>query len=459
MRIFAPSAKQVSRRTVENYRPSSHIESVPDEILMCVMQLAVSGPGLPRSSFSSALKLSHVSRRFRFIAHNTSELWIVICPKFPLVCDQVLFWSDVLARSRARLIDVVINAEVDLRGTIQPYATFLRAVVRHSNRWRKLEIMSKTWEPIDLFLGQSRRLFLLPRLEELTLHHSEDPGRTANRGYEDLTRRFHNILFGDDVVAPMFKIIKLGATYFDYSRMQSLAKDLTELHFENHTYPRTSDIPEIIIDVLRASSRLQVLTFTSLDVEFNHWPQPVELHHLRRLEFRGTPRSALNLLSLLRVPSLEILRLGECRFVADLETATALLAFAADTTITVLLGFFTSPAGTRWYWRAGGLMELSLEYTHCRAQGVERLLRLTLNVETLHMSSSAIFPILANNPEILPNLRHWVVKSSIFCPPHPFSAILSDRPGVTLSVEGDLTQDSEHLYNALKDTHNITLRV
>ena len=104
-------------------------------------------------------------------------------------------------------------------------------------------------------------------------------------------------------------------------------------------------------------------------------------------------------------------------------------------------------------------MELSLEYTHCRAQGVERLLRLTLNVETLHMSSSAIFPILANNPEILPNLRHWVVKSSIFCPPHPFSAILNDRPGVTLSVEGDLAQDSEHLYNALKDTHNITLRV
>ena len=34
-------------------------------------------------------------------------------------------------------------------------------------------------EPINLFLGQSRHLVLFPKLEELTLHHSEDPGRTG----------------------------------------------------------------------------------------------------------------------------------------------------------------------------------------------------------------------------------------------------------------------------------------
>ena len=74
------------------------------------------------------------------------------------------------------------------------------------------------------------------------------------------------------------------------------------------------------------------------------------------------------------------------------------------------------------------------------------------------MSSSIIFPILARNPEILPNLQHWVVKNSIFCDLYPISAILTGRPGVTLSVEGDLTEDGERLYNALKDTHIITLR-
>ena len=425
---------------------------------MRVMQLMVRNPGLPRNAFYIALRLSHISRRFRFVAHNTSELWTIICPKFPLTYDQVQFWLDILARSRARLVDILINARVELRGTVQLYRIFLEAVVSHSNRWRKFEIMSKTWEPINLFLDQSQHSVLLPRLEELTLHHADDPGRMANQGYEDLTPRFHNILFGNDIIAPMLKIVRLGATYFNYSRMQSLAKGLTELHLENHTYPRTSDVPGMIIDMLRASPMLQVLTFTSLNVQFNNWPQPVELRYLKRVEFRGTAQNALYLLSLLCVPSLEALVLGECRFVADLETSTTSLAFAADSTIKVLISFFTSPANSRWYWRAKGLKELSLAYSHCRAEGVERLLRLAPNVKTFYMSSSAIFPTLANNPEILPGLRHWIVKSSIFCAPHPFSAILADRPGVTLFVEGDLTQEGAHLYDALKNTYNITLR-
>jgi len=74
------------------------------------------------------------------------------------------------------------------------------------------------------------------------------------------------------------------------------------------------------------------------------------------------------------------------------------------------------------------------------------------------MSSSTIFPILAQNPEILPNLQHLIVKSSIFRDLYPISAILTDRPGLALSVEGDLTQDGELIYNALKDTHNIIIR-
>ena len=186
---------------------------------------------------------------------------------------------------------------------IQPYRAFLEAMIGHSNRWRKFKITSKTWESIDLFLSESRCLALLPRLEELILHHSDDPGRTANWEDDALNPRFHNILFSEDVVAPMLNIVKLGATYFDYSRMRSLAKDLLELHFENHTYPHTSDIPKMIIDLLRASPKLQDLTLVSLKVQFIDWPPPVELQYLRRLEFRGTPQSARHLLSLFHVPS------------------------------------------------------------------------------------------------------------------------------------------------------------
>jgi hypothetical protein len=424
---------------------------------MRVMQLAVANPELPRHALATALGLSHVSRHFRSVARNTSEFWTVIRPTFPLANDQVLFWLDVLAHSKARSINVLIDVQVELRGAIQPYKTFLGAVVDHSNRWRKFEITSKTWEPIDLFLDQSRRLVCLPRLEELTLHHSDDPGRGTDREDEDLAPRSHNVLFGKNAVAPMLDTVKLGATYFDYSRMQSLAKDLVELHFENHTYPRTSDVPEMIIDLLRASPMLQVLVLTSLNLQFNHLPQAVELRNLRRLEFRGIPRSAIHLLPLLRVPSLEVLCLGECRFGADSDTIATSL-FAAGLTMRVVVSLFTSPPNTRGDWRARGLRELSLEYEYCRAEQAERLLRLTLNVETFHMSSSAFFPILADNPEILPNLQHWVVKSSIFCDLYPFSAILTDRPGLALSVDGGLTQAGERLYETLGRTRNVTIR-
>ena len=455
--MFTPSAKLVPLGAVSRPPPpSSRIESIPYETLMHIMQFTVFDPGPPYNTLFAALRLSHVSRHFRFVAHGASELWTLICPNFPLADDQVQFWLEVLARSKARLLNVVINVQVEILGATQPYSTFLEAVVNHSDRWRKFEITSKVWEPIGLFLDHSRRLVLLPRLEELTLHHSDDPGRTANRE-EVSAPRFHNILFGKDVVAPKLNIVKLGATYFDHSSIRSIAKDLVELHFENHTYPRTSDVPEMIIDLLRASPRLQVLTLTSVNLQFDNFPSPVELRYLRKLEFRGLPRNVV-LLSLVRVPALEVLYLGECRFAAGPGSAVLPSLFTAELTLRALIGFFTSPENSRWYWRAGGLRELSLEYTHCSvAREAKRFLRLTVNVETLRTSCSAILPILANHPEILPNLQHLVVKSSIFYDWDLFSVILTNRPDVTFSVEGDLTPDGERLYNTLKGTHNITL--
>lgn len=399
--------------------------------------------------FSTALELSHVSRHFRLIAHNTSELWTFICPKFPLAYDQVTFWLDVLARSGVRPLDIAIEVRLKHLGAMEPYEIFLRAMVEYSDRWRKLEITSRTWELIDLFLRRSQHLALLPQLEELTLYHTEDPGRTTNREEEDLTPRFHNVLFGRDTFAPKLYTIKLGATYFDHSRMWSLANNLVELHFGNHTYPPSSDVPQRIVDLLRESPNLQVLTLTSMNVQLTNLPAPVELSRLRRLEYRGFPHVAMQLLSLLRVPALEVLDLGECSFAASPDLYYAMPPiFVANQTLRILVSLFTNSAN-RQYWRAGGLKELSLEYNRCLEREAKRFLRLTRNVDTLHVSCSAILSVLANNPEILPNLRHSVVKSSIFCDNRPFSTILKNRPGLTLSVEGNLTPV---LYDALEDT-------
>jgi hypothetical protein len=418
------------------------------------MQLAVSDPGLPCNTLAAALRLSHVSRRFRFIAHNTSELWTLVRPKFPLTSDQVQFWLDVLARSGERLIDVAINVQLDSMGVVGSYQTFLVEVIGHSDRWRKFEITSRTWEPIDDFLRRSQHLVLLPKLEELTIRRSEDPGRIPNEG---LTPRLHNLLFSKDLVAPMLHTVRFGATYLDYSQMRSIVKDLVELHFENHTYPPTSDVPEMIIDLLRASPSLQTLTLANLNMKFTNQPEPVELPCLRRLEFSGYPDDAMYLLSLLRVPALEVLHLGEPGFVGNARPLAMPPRYVANETMRIMILFFTIPE-IRGYWRASSLREISLGYGDCVPREVERLLRLASNVETFRVSCAEMLPVLVEKREILPNLRHLVVKSSTFCGPDLFSEILTLRPGVTLTVEGELTQDGKRLYNALKDTCNVVLR-
>jgi hypothetical protein len=341
-------------------------------------------------------------------------------------------------------------------GVVDSYETFLGEVIDHSYRWRKFEITSRTREPIGDFLWRSRHLVLLPRLEELIIHNLEDPGRIPNEG---LTPRFHNPLFGKDLVAPMLHTIKFGATYIDYSQMRSIVKNLVELHFENHTYPPTSPVSEMIIDLLRASPSLQTLTLASMHVQFPGQPTPVELPHLSRLEFRGYPDDALSLLSLLRVPALEVLHLGESRFGANVGPGQLAMPprYVANETMRTVILFFTMIPEIRQYWRASGLREISLDYSDCVPREVERLLRLAPNVETFRVSCAKMLPVLVEKREILPNLRHLVVKSSTFCDPDLFSQILALRPDVTLTIEGELTQDGKRLYHALKDTDNVVL--
>ena len=255
----------------------------------------------------------------------------------------------------------------------------------------------------------------------------------------------------------MVNVVKLGSPY---SRIRPFARDLVELHVENDTYTRTSDVPEIemIIDLLRASPRLRVLVLVSLNIEFTFitWPRPVNLPRLRVLELRGFHNNVIKVLSLLRVPALETLCLGLCRFEPDPGPKATPPLHVANKTIKSIIWSFRTPENAPW-WRAGGLKELSLEYGQCHLQEVTKLLRLTTNVETFHVSCPAILDILIDNPEILPNLRHLVVNTSIFCDPDLFSAILANRPGVTLLVRGDLTQ-VRRLYNSSKGTHDIALR-
>ena len=143
--MFTLPAKPIPSRSVED--PPLHLSyiPIPDEFLVHVMQPTASNPGLPRNFFSATLRLPRVSRHFRSIAHSTSELWTLIYPNFPMTDDQVLFWLDVLARSKAKLIDVVVNVQTETTAATKPYKVFIGAAVNLSDRWRKFEIKSDTW--------------------------------------------------------------------------------------------------------------------------------------------------------------------------------------------------------------------------------------------------------------------------------------------------------------------------
>ena len=440
--------------------PPPPILRLPDEILMMIIKFVMFDPCPGRGTILSLRSLLGVCRRFNSIIEDASELWTFIHPKFPLTSRQVIFWEKALRgsvklpdvpgnlstsrktpqRSRKPL-DVVIEAGKPTIGKLELYDRFIQEVVKQSDRWRKFEITAITWPPINRFLELSNFVVSLPKLEKLVLRYlGTDQGPTTV---------FHNVLFGREVFAQRLHVIKVGAAYLDFPQMQSLARNLVELELENHRYPHTPGILEEIADLLRASPSLRTLIFVSIHLESGpaNTPQPVVLQELEQLEFRGCPRDASSLLSLLRVPSLKGLLLGECTC-RDGEHGSS-----AGMTTPIVDNLFTNPPN-----QAGGLSQLSLEYNDCPGEILETFLEHTSGIETFRTSCPTALPILAQNPSILPGLRHLFLNKTIFYNLYPDFLAILDRPDITLCVEGHLTSNGKKLYDTLKARYKIEHR-
>lgn len=384
-----------------------------------------STPPQPNSVQSlQGLYLKFDSRPDRNIVSLRHKLW-----KIPLTAN---IRAEAFQPSRdLPLGDVVIDVPT---GTIgKGWNDFIQTVVARSNRWRIFEI---TWEPTDLlFQGSSDSLH---KLEKPALCYlREDGGPTAG---------VYHVLFGREVPSPLLWIIRPGATYRRYSQMQSLAHNLVELHFGGPTNSHTLGTLGDIVDLLRASPKLQVLTFFNTSLERTNstnrpQPEPVKLQDLSRLGFRGCPEDTRDLLSLLHVPGLEKFLLGKLSGSQDSTGSSTTTAMRSVTE-----GFMRPPNQVE---KLGALL---LEYDECQEATMRMFLEFTPGVEIFCTSSPTALPILANDLNILPALRHFVVKSSIFCGANSntFSTILTHRPEVKLYVEGDFMQDGERLYSTLR---------
>lgn len=342
------------------------------------------------------------------------------------------------------------EVEIDVpTGTIgEGWNDFIRAVEKGSKHWRIFEII---WKPTDLLFQFQGSSHPLHGLERLALHYFREDGNP--------TAGVYKVLFGREVSSPLLWIIRLGATYRRCSQMRSLAHNLVELHFWGTTNSHTQDTLGDIVDLLRASPRLQVLTFINIHLERTNPtnpPQPVNLQDLRRLGFRGGIEVTRDLLSLLRVPGLEKFHLGKCPFGAGSQDSAVL-----STTIALWWAKerFMVPN------QPGNLGELFLEYDECQEETMREFLMSTPGVEIFCTTSPTALPILAranNLLNILPALRHFIVKSSIFYGANgdafstdAFSTILTRRPGVTLYIDGGFVQDGEDLYNTLRLRHKV----
>ena len=102
------------------------VDILPFETIASIFELSAS------EDLSTAIALSHVSRRWRNIALKCPILWDRI-----EMTKHVEMISTLLERSRSSLIDVV---DIDQDGTANPtsYGNFFSVVAPHSYRWRSI---------------------------------------------------------------------------------------------------------------------------------------------------------------------------------------------------------------------------------------------------------------------------------------------------------------------------------
>lgn len=109
------------------------ISSLPNELLCAIFEAGYALPPSKSSDWPFEIIVSHISRRWQYVAANTPRLWTKIAPNGPWRhrFEKATIY---LQKSKALPLNLVIKVDI-LYDTLENIATVCQLIAPHVGRW------------------------------------------------------------------------------------------------------------------------------------------------------------------------------------------------------------------------------------------------------------------------------------------------------------------------------------
>lgn len=209
------------------------------------------------------LDLSHVCRRWRMLALATSKLWTFLVLTFPITRSDLARFVHFLSRSKDSPLDIFLDfrdEEWDLDDDDheeehdfgeEDMKRILRIITPHITRWRTIEMLTDTWEPIYCFLREIQGAPDLKKLLSVRLTRCNAYFVRKGEWFYPQSKKKALPLFAGTTL-PSLKTLSLSGVHVDWETLNTQVNALEELELKYHSeevMPSTSEFRSLMTSV------------------------------------------------------------------------------------------------------------------------------------------------------------------------------------------------------------------
>ncbi|KAH8832990.1 hypothetical protein DL96DRAFT_1492799 [Flagelloscypha sp. PMI_526] len=308
---------------------------LPNELLAYILDLAVHASS-DREDFDRVpVILSQVSSRIRSVARATGSLWTRIVFTFPFDSEDLISLAIRLSLSKGCPLDVCLDLrdpewdwdldsdETDHDFTADDMQILLTVLLPHARRFRSLEVLCDTWEPVHAFLSRTQTVGSLPLLETLRLARCNAYFAKKGQVFEPESLKAPLPLFGGATL-PRLKQLSLSGVHVDW---QSLSlTGLTSLELKFHAadiMPSVDAFSDLLAGCSSSLTSLNILGWGPQFYDKTESLKPIVMPHVTKFHvgFLDVTYGS-SLLSILEFPKLAYLYLEDLSPVISPEDRT-----------------------------------------------------------------------------------------------------------------------------------------
>ncbi|TFL03455.1 hypothetical protein BDV98DRAFT_503666 [Pterulicium gracile] len=216
------------------------------------------------------LDLSHVCRRWRMLALATSRLWTFLVLTFPITRSDLARFVHFLSRSKDSPLDIFLDfrdeewdlddddeeEEHDFRE--EHMKRVLRIITPHISRWRTIEMLTDTWEPMYCFLRDIKGAPDLQKLLSVRLTRCNAYFVRKGEWFYPQSKKEALPLFAG-MALPQLKTLSLAGVHVDWETLSTQVNSLEELELKYHSEEVMPSLSEFR-SLMTSLSNLRLLT-------------------------------------------------------------------------------------------------------------------------------------------------------------------------------------------------------